>query len=302
MTLTIDPRLPVLWRTPHSVQVGVDAPIVVLDAVTTAHERMLAALAVGLTPEGLRLIGTESGLSAEQVAEFARAITPALATPTPSPHAIVHIDGVGPTVDRLEWRLREAGLEPRRVNAATRHEPAPTPLETRELAVIVGDFVLDPERRGRWLRRDIPHLPIVYGDTSITMGPFVEPGSGPCLYCLELHRTESDAAWPALASQLLSRTSTAQSPFFASEVASLAARWVLSRVIAGAASPSTAVTVSADTGQRSEKTLVAHPDCACQGLTVLGDSDLQENARVSSLPPSGREMPTTTSEVVDVPA
>ncbi len=302
MTLTLDPRLPVLWRTPHSVQVGVDAAVVLLGTVTTAHERMLAALSVGLTPDGLTLIGTDSGLSAEQVAEFAIAIAPALVTPSSPPHAIVHIDGFGPTANRLEWRLREAGLEPRRVGPSDHDELVRTPLDTVELAVIVGDYVLDPERRGRWLRRDIPHLPLVYGDTSITMGPFVEPGIGPCLYCLELHRTESDPAWPALASQLLGKASAVQSPFFASEVATLATRWVLSRVIDGAARASTALAVSAETGQRSEKTVLAHPECSCSGFTTVNGADLQETETVSSLLAFGRESRTTTSEAVCVPA
>lgn len=302
MTLTLDPRLPVVWRTPDSVQVGVDTPAAVLNAITTAHERMLTALAVGLTPEGLRLIGTESGLTAEQVAEFAVAIAPALVMPTPAPRAIVHVDGVGATADRLEWRLREAGLEPRRVSTSDFFDRARTPVQTIELAVIVGDFVLDPERRGRWLRRDIPHLPIVYGDTSVTVGPFIEAGAGPCLYCLELHHTESDTAWPVLASQLLGKASMAQTPFFASEVATFAARSVLSRVNNGAASTATAFIVSEGTGHISERTLVAHPACACRGIMPENDSSLQETAKVSSLLAADRESQTTTSAAACVPA
>lgn len=302
MTLTLDPRLPVLWRTPHSVQVGLDAPVVVLDNITTGHERMLAALAVGLTPEGLMLIGMDSGLSQEQVTEFESSITPALVTPSHPSRAIVHVDGIGHTADRLEWRLREAGCEPRRVNPTEKIAIARTPLGTVELAVIVGDYVLDPERRGRWLRRDIPHLPIVYGDTGVRVGPFVEPGVGPCLYCLELHHTDSDAAWPALASQLLATTSNAQSPFFASEVATLATRWVLSRATFGSAESSTAMTVNAETGHRGETTLVAHPDCSCRELTTVNGSGLQETATVSLLLPSARERQTTTSAAACVPA
>lgn len=200
MTLALDPRLPLLWRTPDSLQLGLDAPPVVLTGVTTAHERMLAGLAVGLTPEGLALIGAESGLNPEQIAAFERAVRPALAAPKCAPRALVHIDGSGATVDRLEWRLREVGLEPRRVKTEADEQTAPP--ELMQVAIIVGDYVLDPERRGRWLRRDIPHLPIVFGDTGVTIGPFIEPGAGPCLYCLELHRTDADPAWPALASQV----------------------------------------------------------------------------------------------------
>lgn len=310
MTLALNPRLPLLWRTPDSLQLGLDDPPVVLTEVTTAHERMLTALAVGLTPEGLVLIGTESGLRPEQVVEFERAIRPALVTPKSEPCALVDIDGFGPTADRLEWRLREVGLEPRRTLAGT-VEPATPPEsalpESMEVAVIVGDYVLDPLRRGRWLRRDIPHLPIVFGDTSVAIGPFIEPGTGPCLYCLELHRTDADPAWPALASQLLGRMSPAQSPFVASEAATIATRLVLSRVSGGsvrstAASPATAITVNADTGECHETSWRAHPECACAGLTAVAGPDLPETAKARSLQTVGRGMPTTKDEAVCVPA
>lgn len=323
MTLALDPRLPLLWRTPHSLQLGLDDPPVVLLRATTAHERMLAGLAIGLTREGLDLIGTESGLSAEEVAEFESAIRPALAIATTPAITRVYIDGVGPTSDRLKLRLREAGLEPcRLLSASTPNEDAEAHKVAKmtkvaematvadvttvaEFAVIVGDYVLDPERRGYWLRRDIPHLPLIFGDTSVTIGPFIEPGAGPCLYCLELHRTDADPAWPAIASQLLGKSSTAQSPFAASEAATMATRMLLSRVRLGATGGEArpAITVNVDTGETRESLWRAHPQCACAGISVgAPGQDPQENATVSSFPTAGRATQTTTSEAVSVPA
>lgn len=302
MTLQLDPRLPLVWRTPDSLQVGVDDPPVVLTGVTTAHERMLAALGLGLTRQGLILIGTESGLTVEDVATFEEAIRPALAADKAVDAARVDIDGAGPTADRLERRLREAGLEPRRTRSRADGDESESPAEAADFAVIIGDYVLDPERRGRWLRRDIPHLPIVFGDTSVTVGPFIEPGIGPCLYCLELHRRDADPAWPALASQLLGRTSTAQSPFFASETAALATRMVLRRRRNGSEGSATSVTLDADTGRSRTALRQPHPDCACTGLTAVAAQAPQETGTARSAPAADRAKRTTTNGAARVPA
>lgn len=307
MTLTLDPRLPVLWRTPDTVQVGVDDPPVVLTNVSTAHERMLAALSIGLTPQGLALIGSESGLSAVEVADFERAILPALATPRVALSASVDVDGFGLTADRLEGLLREAGLHPRRAHphrVIPQSDSKAEPVSPRqpEFAVIIGDYVLHPERRGRWLRRDIPHLPLVYGDTSVTMGPFIEPGAGPCLYCLELHRTDADPAWPALASQLLNQSSSAQTPFIASEAATIATRMVLRRVGRGAADSSVSVTLDVETGTCRQQTWSAHPDCACAGLSMVSERYRPETARENSAKSAAHATATTKDAAACVPA
>jgi hypothetical protein len=53
-----------------------------------------------------------------------------------------------------------------------------------------------------WLRRGIPHLPLVVQGHRVQVGPLIAGGAGPCLTCLDLHRRDRDSAWPALLSQL----------------------------------------------------------------------------------------------------
>lgn len=48
------------------------------------------------------------------------------------------------------------------------------------------------------------HLSVVLREADATVGPFVMPGAGPCLRCLDLHRTDVDDAWPTVAAQLVS--------------------------------------------------------------------------------------------------
>jgi hypothetical protein len=53
-----------------------------------------------------------------------------------------------------------------------------------------------------WLRRGIPHLPLVVQAHRVQVGPLITGGAGPCLWCMDLHRRDRDAAWPAVLSQL----------------------------------------------------------------------------------------------------
>ncbi|MCW2502242.1 MAG: hypothetical protein JWO79_526 [Actinomycetia bacterium] len=45
-------------------------------------------------------------------------------------------------------------------------------------------------------------LPVHLRDGAAIVGPLVVPDGGPCLTCTDLHRTDRDPAWPALAAQL----------------------------------------------------------------------------------------------------
>ncbi|MGA9376500.1 MAG: cyclodehydratase, partial [Mycobacterium sp.] len=68
--------------------------------------------------------------------------------------------------------------------------------------VLADALVIDP-----WMLRDlhtarVPHLPVRVRDGTGLVGPLVIPGVTSCLACADLHRSDRDAAWPALAAQL----------------------------------------------------------------------------------------------------
>lgn len=307
MTLRLDPRLPLVWRSTTSLQFGVDDPPARLEKVTLAEERMIAALTVGTTPAGLRLIGLQSGLTADQVAAFQSTLRPVLETVEPvTPPRTVVVAGVGPTADRLTWRLTEAGLDPKPTGERPQDAVAAPSLCAAPLAIVVGHYVLDPEFFGLWLRRDIPHLPLVYGDTSVRIGPLIEPGVGPCLYCLERHRTDADPAWAAIAPQLWGRRSTAETPFLASEAATLAAR-IAERRLAGGVTPgavATSSTIDAATGATRRRRHVQHPDCSCGGILEAPVSVPVRpgSGSARSRRPAGPPKPTTRGGDLSVPA
>ena len=53
MVLRLDPAILSVWRSPHSLQFGIDPVRVVLDNVDASRERMIGALEIGTTAAGL---------------------------------------------------------------------------------------------------------------------------------------------------------------------------------------------------------------------------------------------------------
>lgn len=82
-----------------------------------------------------------------------------------------------------------------RTSAAPRTRP--------DLVVMVEQDVSDPVRMRPLLREDVAHLLVVTREVDVVVGPLVTPGQGACGRCVELHRTDADERWPALATQLL---------------------------------------------------------------------------------------------------
>jgi bacteriocin biosynthesis cyclodehydratase domain-containing protein len=265
MVLKLDPLYPLVWRSPTSLQLGVAAPVVVLDDVTPADERIIAALSVGVSRPGLTMIGRAAGASDPAVASLLDLLAPALTTPPRPTTAAVTITGSGITVDRIAEALTAGGVRVRIATDVAAASDAPC-----DFAIAVGHFVLAPELHGLWLRRDIPHLPVVYSDTTVDVGPIIEPGRGPCLYCLQRYRTDADPSWPAISAQLWGRRGSAESPLAASEVAALVSRMTLARLDAGdAASESLSTEIDLASGDRHTLARHAHPRCGCAGIDAV---------------------------------
>jgi len=260
MVLKLDPRYPLVWRSPSSLQVGIASPRVVLHDVSVATERMIAALTVGVSDSGLAMIGRSAGADPAAIDTLVRQLEPALEHPEYRPQTTVVVVGSGETAERITAGLATAGVQVRTAKSA-----AAARLETVDcdLAVIVAHYVVEPELHGVWLRRDIPHLPVVFSDTAVTVGPLVEPGAGPCLYCLERHRIDADAAWPAIATQLLGRRSALDGALLAGEVAGITCRRALARLL-GVRDDGVASTLQY--GEITSREWMPHPECGCLAL------------------------------------
>ncbi|WP_165384917.1 TOMM precursor leader peptide-binding protein [Cryobacterium sp. SO1] len=252
MILRLDPRYPLVWRTPDTIQLGIDRPVAIVPGVTAPLESVIAALRVGVPRSGALMLGRQAGATDAATTALLGALAPALVGLDPQPELpgadaaslagtwfvsrpatavrrdtapVVHVDGDGDTAVRIRQLLADLGI------TAALPPGTPTP-ERPDLAVIVDHYVFAPERHGHWLRRDVPHLPVLFSDTEARIGPLVEPGAGPCLTCLELEHVDDDPAWPAIASQLLTRTAPTETPRLSIEVAATAAGIVHERVFA----------------------------------------------------------------------
>jgi hypothetical protein len=316
MVLQLDPRLPLVWRTPSSLQFGVDAPRVVLEAVSEADERMIAALLVGVSRSGLEMISASAGGGPGEVSLLLDRVEPALVAPRViDPPSRVTIISDGPAADRIAHLLR-------RSNVAVVPDG-----EHASLVVIVAGFVIPPGLHSRWLGRDLPHLPVVFGDETVRIGPLVEPGTGPCLWCVELARTDADPAWPAIASQLLGRRASTEAALLVEEVSVSVVRLVLARLAAqeGPAAvqqpqsdgrsrqrrgPATSLDLGTADGARRSTVWWPHPDCLCGasggGIDSWGVEAVSAARRgiatVGEPRPGRPRRSTTTGEVGDEPA
>jgi len=264
-----------------------------LDDVSSTTERLIAALVAGVTRPGLTMI---AGRDTEACEALLEAVAPALLGPPdeagqarlPGPVPTILVAGTGPTAEALVSALASAGsrvltASDPAVVATAINEPG---AELPDATVLIGHYVLAPTAGGVWLRRDIPHLPVIFSDSGVRIGPLVTPGTGPCLHCLELHHRDADAAWPALASQLFGRSSAADAAPLSLEAAAHTCRTVLAALaphgsVHGSVplSPAQSLYFRADTGEREWRQWAPHGECDCRGIRLLADPRPTEGRR-----------------------
>jgi hypothetical protein len=246
MVLRLSPDLPILWRTPSSVQFGSE-PVVALETVSEGEDRLIASLAAGISDTGYAMVARSVGVDPETAARLLAAVTPALETSAASVPSSVAVLGDSGSARSIAGLLDASGLL-----------GAP---DDASLVVLVADWVVSPADHMTWLNRDIVHVPVVVSERSVTVGPFVEPGVGPCLYCVQLARTDHDPAWPAIATQLWGRAPRELGRLERAEVAAFVVRRLQQRMSGGPAE-ARSWRIAADGGV-SVTGWVRHPDCRC---------------------------------------
>lgn len=199
----LDPALPVLLRPDGSVQVGWRPARALIvrppqGCSTRALAELLRRLQSGASAADLAtvLAGPDlvetilSGLrDAGVVGEL-----PALPRRTPA----IRIHGRGPLSDLLRSGLSCSGA--RVTHTSRRH--AVLDSDGADLVVLTDQLVADPGVVRDLHAANVPHLQVRVRDGTGLVGPLVIPGHTSCLSCADLHRSDRDAAWPALAAQL----------------------------------------------------------------------------------------------------
>ena len=234
MALRLDPEHPLVWRTPHSVQFGVERAVARIDDVGAGHELVIALLSRGVTRRVLLASAEANGMSAADVDgildELGSLVRDADTRPAGS-----DVGALSPAslVVELDARPREADVLGPLLEGVGFRVRAPGSGRRMDAAVLVSHFATSPRRAARWLREDVPHLLVEFGDRSVRIGPFVVPGRGPCAECLELARVEADPAWPAMAAQLSVRTAPSADGLGVSTAGVVAARMLVEQFAGG---------------------------------------------------------------------
>ncbi|MCV7227069.1 cyclodehydratase [Mycolicibacterium komossense] len=213
---SLDPALPVLVRPDGAVQVGWDPRRAVL--VRPPRGLTASALAGVLrlmqsTVDADELVREAISRGPVDTAEFTGLIDAlvkaGVARPAPT-HPVgrtasIRIHGRGPLSDLLVDALRCSG-------ARIKHSSQPHAVVRPEATdlVVLSDYLVAEPRMVRDLHdAGIPHLLVRVRDGVGLVGPLVVPGVTSCLGCADLHRSDRDAAWPAVAAQLRDTVGTA---------------------------------------------------------------------------------------------
>ncbi|SDZ52654.1 hypothetical protein SAMN05216554_4420 [Herbiconiux ginsengi] len=296
------------------------------------RELMLDVLARGVTRPVLELLAEENGLPSaaldELLGELAGVLLESRSPAVPLEGRWIAVDGAGAAAEEIALLLRRLGARlwgagesgarrsggggsgsagaPGDVPGVTAaptagHEPVAA-ASTRgrpaapELAVLVSHYATDPRRAAVWLRGDVPHLLVEFGEHSVRVGPVVAPGidtpgdagprddagsaddappavvdgePGPCARCIEHTRSDADSAWPAIALQALRRTAPSADALGAATAAPVVAR-VLAEFGAGESSWRTHAVRLLRPGRAGHTVSVErirpHPSCGCRSL------------------------------------
>ncbi len=221
---------------------------VVVDART---QRVVAVL--GLGPTGL---GIAVGLAAAGVGTVL----------LDDEHPVRPVD-VGPT----GYRWTDIGSARAAVAARLLRDVAPQvstdAVRSPDVVVLVETDVADPHRAPVLVSVGTPHLSVVVREADTVVGPLVVPGQGPCLRCLDLHRTAADPGWPTLLDQLRGGA-TADEPAVTAVVASGLGTAAVLGHLDGAVGwpPGSVLEVAAPDAIPRQRTWAVHPDCGCTAL------------------------------------
>ncbi|MCS5721237.1 hypothetical protein N1028_10515 [Herbiconiux sp. CPCC 203407] len=234
MALRLNPDHPLVWRTPSALQFGVEEPLLRLETVDDAQETVLGLTAGGVSRPVLGALTSARRIGAGRVDEILGELHPVLGEPLPLDPLRgrrMALDGHGAAAAAVARLLEQLGASVRPLPGPLEEPPVVDPVaqpgSSLELAVVLSHFATVPRRAARWLRADVPHLLVEFGDRSIRVGPVVVPGRGPCAMCLELWRVDRDPAWPAIAIQAARRTAPSADPLGIASAAAIVARVVV---------------------------------------------------------------------------
>jgi len=268
-SLRLPDHVPVVWRDPDTLQIGVERALVVLRGVSRVEEAVVAALVAGRGDGGVTALAAQLGADAGSVAAAVQRLEPALLDRGPRSAApLVRLAGAGPLADAVGRLAQAEGLGVLRVDAesvaGSPGDPRSASSTPAGLGLVVSGLVPDPCVTAEWVRHDVVHLVVRSGDRSVRVGPVVVPGVTACVRCLHLHDGETDPAWPALAGQLVTASPAPLSSLVVHEAAAAAVRRLLRLADRGPGDDAAAVDrIDRASGEVTRSWTTPRRDCGC---------------------------------------
>lgn len=286
MTPRIDPTLPLVWRSPTDMQLGATRARVVLRDAGDLESSLIAALRHGASVSTLLTIGTGLGAPADDVRRLLAALEPAF---MPDQDRVDATSGAMTADGRARVALDAEGLVERHLAQnldALGYDVVADP-DDAAIAVISAPWAVTPARYLPFLRRDVPHLAIVFDDTGARIGPLVEPGVGPCLRCLDLARRDGDAAWPVIAAQLAGRPAASCTPRAVLDASALATAAIDDRLAYGLTTLADAsLTLEGHGALPRRRRHEPHQECGCRTPAESATAPVRLDGRRSRAPSS----------------
>ncbi|WGD38380.1 TOMM precursor leader peptide-binding protein [Lysinibacter sp. HNR] len=295
MYLQIDSRWPLVWRSPSTFQCGIDSPRAVITDIDGAEEQLVRLLAHGTRISDLHRLARTQGLSQARVDQILKELSSVLIPPAghsgdtkTSSHGgssyrenfrnvnvIIHPESVDNQIMRAVFTAAGAQVSlASSAHSTPREHPftrtLETPLQSSTTAVslplmlICAHFAVRPRLYQQWVHHDTPHVPVVFSDSSVRVGPLVVPGKTACLFCVDLNRRDNEPEWPTIATQLLERKAPTHTAALTSLAASLLVKSVESWVAQGRSELlNQQASISYDTHAISHTRVDTHPLCTC---------------------------------------
>ncbi|WGW10525.1 hypothetical protein LWF01_10270 [Saxibacter everestensis] len=297
--LQLFPALRQAWRSSHCLQLGIQDPVLI-DGLDGKDELLLVALRAGVSEAEYRRRTAELGVDPARADSLLRLLGEAQAlVPAPENTAervtnpydsrLAHFSAVSlkyretPSVissrrsgkrvllvghpgfaDQLKLALATGGITADLTDCLPERDP------DVDLVVLIASDVADPALADELMRNDIPHLLVTTGETTLTVGPLVVPGTTACLRCSELQHCDEDAQWPIVFAQLCagSRPPPDPDPLLVTAGAGLAALQCATFLDARrtASALSARLELALPDGDVSRLDITPHPRCGCQTM------------------------------------
>ena len=145
------------------------------------------------------------------------------------------VGNLGYTKGMLGISRAKAANEILMATGVQQHSRISGSMQNLDLAILIANDAVSPQSYQIWMRREVPHISIVFDEGGVQLSPIIIPGITRCLACMELAKMDENPDWVAIAPQLLALDRSLEDSAVVLFAASLAVNQALTLIDSGAA-------------------------------------------------------------------